>query len=72
MKPGGGGQPSGRMLDLIVKSFGSFDKFKETFAATALAQFGSGWVWLVQDGDSLNIIKTANADTQSRAGKGRC
>ena len=69
MKPGGGGQPSGRMLDLIVKSFGSFDKFKETFAATALAQFGSGWVWLVQDGDSLNIIKTANADTPIARGQ---
>jgi Fe-Mn family superoxide dismutase len=63
MKPAGGGQPTGRMLDLIVKSFGNFDKFKETFTAAAVAQFGSGWVWLVQDGESLNIIKTANADT---------
>ena len=63
MKPGGGGVPSGRLLDLIGKSFGSFDKFKDAFAAAAAAQFGSGWVWLVQDGDTLKIVKTSNADT---------
>ena len=63
MKAGGGGAPTGRLLDLIGKSFGGFDKFKEAFLTTALAQFGSGWVWLVQDGDGLKIVKTTNADT---------
>ena len=63
MKPGGGGQPGGPLMDLMEKSFGGFEKFKETFLATALAQFGSGWVWLVQDGDDLKVTKTANADT---------
>ena len=63
MKPGGGGQPQGRLMDLIGKSFGSFDEFKNAFLAASLAQFGSGWVWLVQDGDTLKIVKTSNADT---------
>jgi Fe-Mn family superoxide dismutase len=63
MKPGGGSAPTGRLLDLIGKSFGSFDKFKEAFLTAAVAQFGSGWVWLVQDGDGLKIVKTSNADT---------
>ena len=63
MKPGGGGLPSGRLMDAIGKSFGSFDTFKEAFTAAAVAQFGSGWVWLVQDGAELKIVKTSNADT---------
>ena len=63
MKPKGGGQPTGRLLELINKSFGSFDEFKKTFVDTGVAQFGSGWVWLVQDGQTLKVIKTANADT---------
>ena len=50
-------------MDLIGKSFGSFDEFKNAFLAASLAQFGSGWVWLVQDGDTLKIVKTSNADT---------
>lgn len=63
MKQGGGGKPSGRLMDLLAKSFGDFEKFKESFVAEGLAQFGSGWVWLVQDGDALKIAKTSNADT---------
>jgi Fe-Mn family superoxide dismutase len=63
MKPGGGGKPAGRMLELVEKSFGDYDKFKAAFVEAALAQFGSGWVWLVQDADALKIVKTSNADT---------
>lgn len=63
MKPGGGGKPAGRLMGLIEKSFGSFDEFKKTFVDTGVAQFGSGWVWLVQEGDVLKVVKTANADT---------
>jgi Fe-Mn family superoxide dismutase len=63
MKPGGGALPSGRMMELIKKSFGGFDQFKKAFVSAAVSQFGSGWVWLVQDGDALKIVKTANADT---------
>ncbi len=63
MKPGGGGHPTGRLSDLIVKAFGSFDEFKNAFMAAAAAQFGSGWIWLVQEGDTLKIVQTPNADT---------
>ena len=63
MKPNGGGKPSGEVMELMVKSFGSYEKFQETFIAAAVSQFGSGWVWLVVDGDQLKVIKTANADT---------
>jgi superoxide dismutase, Fe-Mn family len=63
MKPGGGGRPAGRLMELIGKSFGSFDEFKNAFLTAAVAQFGSGWVWLVQEGDALKIVKTSNADT---------
>jgi Fe-Mn family superoxide dismutase len=63
MKPGGGGKPSGRLLAMIEKSFGTFGNFRNAFVNAAVGQFGSGWVWLVQDGDSLKIVATSNADT---------
>lgn len=63
MKAGGNGKPTGRLLKLGDKSFGSFDEFKKAFATAALAQFGSGWTWLVQEGEMLKIVKTSNADT---------
>ncbi|MDD5677028.1 MAG: superoxide dismutase [Kiritimatiellae bacterium] len=69
MKPLGGGQPTGRLLEMIVTSFGGFDEFKKAFADAAVAQFGSGWVWLVQDGARLQIVKTSNADTPLAHGK---
>ncbi len=69
MKPAGGGKPNGRLLELIEKSFGSFERFKADFTAAGGAQFGSGWVWLVQEGDALKIVKTANADTPLARGQ---
>lgn len=63
MKPGGGGAPSGALAEAINGSFGSFDKFKEEFSAAAATQFGSGWAWLVKEGDKLSVMKTPNAET---------
>jgi Fe-Mn family superoxide dismutase len=63
MKPGGGGPPKGALLKRLKASFGSFDKFKSAFVAAGVAQFGSGWVWLVEEGKTLKIVTTANADT---------
>ena len=62
MKPNGGGQPTGVLLEKINASFGSYEKFAADFKQAALTQFGSGWAWLVQDGNDLKITKTANAD----------
>ena len=64
MKPNGGGEPTGRLLEAINKSFGSFAAFKEQFTQTSLTTFGSGWAWLVQRPDgSLALVSTPNAAT---------
>ena len=63
LKPKGGGKPTGAMAELIDKSFGDYDKFKTEFSKAATGQFGSGWAWLVWDGEKLAVTKTGNADT---------
>jgi superoxide dismutase, Fe-Mn family len=63
MKPGGGGEPKGKIAGKINQSFGSYAKFSEAFSGAASTQFGSGWAWLVQNGDNLQVLKTSNADT---------
>ncbi|MDD9899971.1 MAG: superoxide dismutase [Alphaproteobacteria bacterium] len=69
MSPNGGGAPAGDLAEKINASFGSLDKFKEEFVAAGMGQFGSGWVWLVANGDKLEIAKTANAETPLTEGK---
>ncbi|NRA39276.1 MAG: superoxide dismutase [Planctomycetes bacterium] len=63
MKPAGGGVPSGELAAAIDKDFGSFAAFKEAFSTAGATQFGSGWAWLVVEGGTLSIVKTANAET---------
>lgn len=64
IKPGAGGTPTGAMLDKINTDFGSYEEFAKQFKQAALAQFGSGWAWLVLNkNDKLEIVKTANAET---------
>jgi Fe-Mn family superoxide dismutase len=60
---GGGGAPTGALGDAIKASFGSFDSFKEKFAAAGAGRFGSGWAWLLKNGGKLEIASTANQDT---------
>ncbi len=62
IKPGGGGSPTGALADKITADFGGFDKFVEAFKTAGATQFGSGWAWLVLDGGTLKVTKTANAD----------
>src|SRR5471030_563208 len=38
-----GGTPGGALADAITIAFGSFDAFKEKFAAAGMTRFGSGW-----------------------------
>ncbi|TFH87040.1 superoxide dismutase [Fe] [Billgrantia azerbaijanica] len=64
LSPNGGGEPSGALAEAINAKFGSFDKFKETFNANAVGNFGSGWTWLVKTDDGgVDIVNTSNADT---------
>ena len=62
MKPNGGGAPTGKLLEKITADFGSVDKFKEEFKAAGIAQFGSGWAWLVLENGKLKVTRTANGD----------
>jgi Fe-Mn family superoxide dismutase len=63
LNPKGGGEPPAALKQKIEASFGSVDACKKEFANAAVTQFGSGWAWLVQEGDKLAIAKTSNADS---------
>ena len=63
LSPNGGGAPSGALASAIDAQFGSFDAFKEAFAAAGMTRFGSGWAWLVKDGDGVAVTSTPNQDT---------
>ncbi|SHN11653.1 superoxide dismutase SodA [Gracilibacillus kekensis] len=69
LSPNGGGAPSGELADQINSAFGSFDKFKEDFAAAGAGRFGSGWAWLVVNNGELEITSTPNQDTPISEGK---
>ncbi|MCK4903449.1 MAG: superoxide dismutase [Fe] [Candidatus Marinimicrobia bacterium] len=70
LSPNGGGEPTGKLMDAIEKSFGSFADFKEQFTKSAVTNFGSGWTWLVQNNDgSVEILNTSNAGTTLTSGK---
>ncbi len=64
MSPNGGGAPSGDLAAAIDAAFGSFDAFKEQFSSAAGKRFGSGWSWLVVNGQGkLEVYSTANQDS---------
>lgn len=63
MAPGGAKSPEGDLLKAVNASFGSYQNFKEAFTKAALTRFGSGWAWLVKQGDSLVISSTPNQDS---------
>jgi len=62
LSPKGGGEPPAALKQRIEASFGSVDACKKELASAAVSQFGSGWAWLVLEGDKLKVVKTANAD----------
>jgi Fe-Mn family superoxide dismutase len=63
MSPDGGGEPAGDLAEAIKAAFGSVEAFKEQFEANGVAQFGSGWTWLVLDDGELRLERTANQDS---------
>jgi Fe-Mn family superoxide dismutase len=62
-------KPSGTLLDKIQKSFGDMEEFKKQFSESATKVFGSGWEWLVIDGNELKLMSTPNQDSPLSQGK---
>ncbi len=69
MGPGKGGSPAGNLAQAIHASFASFDSFKEKFGQAAATRFGSGWAWLLKNGNRLDITSSANQDSMLMEGK---
>ncbi len=69
LTPNGGGKPDEELEAKITQDFGSFDKFKEELKTAAGSQFGSGWAWLVLEGETLKVVKTSNAQTPLTSGQ---
>lgn len=62
LTPRGGGKPPAELCRRVEESFGSFADMERRLGEAAISQFGSGWAWLVEDGERLRVIETANAD----------
>ncbi len=62
LRPNGGGEPPAALKARLEADFGSVDACRQALAGAATSQFGSGWAWLVADGDKLRVVKTGNAD----------
>jgi Fe-Mn family superoxide dismutase len=64
LSPRGGGEPDGRLGELLSRQYGDFARFRDEFNRMALGLFGSGWIWLVQRPDgSPGIVATRGAAT---------
>jgi Fe-Mn family superoxide dismutase len=63
MGPGKGGVPTGHLAEAIRSAFGDFPAFREAFSKAAIGLFGSGWAWLVADGEKLSIVTAPNQDS---------
>jgi Fe-Mn family superoxide dismutase len=60
---------SGDIADAVTSKFSDFDTFKEKFSTAAALLFGSGWAWLVMNGEELEIMTTPNQDSPLSEGK---
>jgi superoxide dismutase, Fe-Mn family len=69
MKPGGAKEPAGELAAAISSTFGSLDELKAKIAEAGTGRFGSGWAWLVKNGDKLEVYSTANQDSPLSEGK---
>ena len=68
LRPNGGGEPPAALKAKIEASFGSVAACRKELTTAATSQFGSGWAWLVADGDALKVVKTPNAETPLTSG----
>lgn len=55
--------PTGKLLENINKTFGSYNNFKKEFTKSAINLKGSGYTFLVKDNNNqLKILNTSNED----------
>jgi Fe-Mn family superoxide dismutase len=73
LSPNGGGEPTGKIGDLIASTFGGYENFKLEFTKAATTRFGSGWAWLcIHENGTLKICSTPNQDNPLMPGIGTC
>ena len=65
----GGGEPGGRLLELIRGSWGDYASFRAQLAKAASEHFGSGWAWVVLDSGRISCMTTANAEVPFTRGR---
>jgi Fe-Mn family superoxide dismutase len=68
LRPEGGGEPPSTLKRMMESSFGGVIACKKELAQAAVENFGSGWTWLVEDGDALKVVNTSNANTPLAGG----
>lgn len=64
----GGKAPSGKLADMIIAEFGSLVALQEKLHAAAMGQFGSGWAWLILEGEKLKVVVSANQNSPLNEG----
>lgn len=63
MRPGGPEAPEGDLAELITRDLGGVEAFAAAFAKAGVSQFGSGWAWLMVNGEGkLEVTSTPNQD----------
>lgn len=64
LRPGPAAAPGPALQQAIDRDFGDLEGLKSALRTAALGQFGSGWAWLVTDGEGkLSVRKTPNQDS---------
>ena len=64
-----GREPEGDLAEAIDSAFGGVQQLAEQVNDAGVKRFGSGWTWLVLDGDSLAVTSTPNQDSPLSEGK---
>lgn len=70
LSPDGGARPDGELAAAVDDQFGSFDKFRAHFTATALGVQGSGWALLAWDSIGARLIIEQLFDQQGNIAAG--